>query len=113
MHEMAICESIRDILEEQAATQRFTRVERVKLAIGALSGVEAEAIRFGFDVAMAGSVADGARLEIEDVPGTAWCLPCAVSVTIAARYDACPKCGSHQLQVTGGSDMTIREVEVV
>jgi hydrogenase nickel incorporation protein HypA/HybF len=113
MHEMALCESIRQILEEQARTARFDRVERVRLAIGALSGVEVEALRFGFDVVMRGSVAQDAKLEIEDVPGVAWCMPCAQSVEICARYDACPHCGSYQLQVTGGADMTIREVEVI
>ncbi|WCT78544.1 hydrogenase maturation nickel metallochaperone HypA [Novosphingobium humi] len=113
MHEMAICESIRQILEEQARSAGFTRVERVRLAIGALSGVEPEALRFGFDVVMRGGVAEGARLEIEDVAARAWCMPCGANVAIAARYDACPQCGSYQLQVTGGEDMTIRELEVL
>ena len=113
MHEMAICESIRQILEEQAASEGFARATRVKLAIGALSGVEIAALRFGFDVAMRGSVAQDALLEIEEVPGSAWCMPCATTISVAARYDPCPHCGSYQLQVTGGQDMTIREVEVV
>lgn len=113
MHEMAICESIREIMQDQARAGGFSRVERVRLAIGALSGVEVEALRFGFDVAMRGSVAEGARLEIEEVAGTAWCMPCGAGVSIAARYDPCPQCGSYQLQVTGGQDMTIRELEVV
>ncbi|EGD60631.1 HypA protein [Novosphingobium nitrogenifigens DSM 19370] len=113
MHEMAICESIRQIMEDQAREAGFARVERVRLAIGALSGVEIAALQFGFDVVMRGSVAQDAKLEIEEVPGSAWCMPCARTVEIAARYDACPHCGSYQLQVTGGEDMTIRELEVV
>ena len=112
MHEMAICESIRGIIEEQAVAQGFARVSRVCLEIGALSGVEIEALRFGFDVAMRGSPAETARLEIIEVPGTAWCMPCGVSVAVAQRYDPCPHCGSHQLQVSGGEDMKIRELEV-
>ena len=113
MHEMSICESIREIFEEQARTQGFARIERVKLAIGALSGVEPEAIRFGFDVVMRGSLAEGAALEIDEIAARAWCLPCAAEVAIEQRYDACPVCGSYQLQVTGGEEMTIREMEVV
>ncbi|TWB23759.1 hydrogenase-3 nickel incorporation protein HypA [Nitrospirillum amazonense] len=112
MHEMAICENIRVLIEEQARTQHFSRVERVCLEIGALSGVEVEALRFGFDVVMRGSVAADARLEIVETAGTAWCLPCAVAVTIGRRYDPCPRCGSHQIQVTGGEEMKIRELEV-
>ncbi|MFA6220138.1 MAG: hydrogenase maturation nickel metallochaperone HypA [Erythrobacter sp.] len=112
MHEMAICESIRSIIEDQAHEQSFARVERVCLEIGALSGVEVEALRFGFDVAMKGSAAESAVLEIVAVPGRAWCLPCAAEIAIVQRYDPCPACGSHQLQVTGGEDMKIREMEV-
>lgn len=112
MHEMAICESIRDTLEEQSRAHRFERVERVCLEIGPLAGVEIEALRFGFDVVMKGSVADGARLEIVESPAQAWCMHCAETVPIRQRFDACAKCGSHQLQVTAGDELRIKELEV-
>ncbi len=112
MHEMAICESIREAIEEQALKSAFTSVKRVTLEIGPLSGVEVEALRFGFDVAMRGSVAEEARLEIFEPTAAAWCLPCAQTVPIAARYDPCPRCGSHQLQVTAGEELRIMEMEV-
>ena len=112
MHEMSLCESIREIIEDEAGRQAFRKVERVCLEVGKLSGVEVEALRFGFDVVMRGSPADGARLDIVETAGTAWCLPCGKPVTISARYDPCPECGSHQLQVTGGEEMRIRELEV-
>ncbi|EHK54670.1 hydrogenase maturation nickel metallochaperone HypA [Allomesorhizobium alhagi] len=112
MHEMTICESIRGILEDEAARQDFRKVDRVCLEIGRLSGVEVEALKFGFDVAMLGSLAQDARLEIVETEGRAWCMPCSRSVPIAARFDPCPDCGSHQLQVTGGEEMKIRELEV-
>lgn len=112
MHEMAICESIRGIIEEEAARQDFRKVGRVCLEIGRLSAVEVEALKFGFDVVMRGSLAGDARLEIVETEGRAWCMPCGQSVPIAARFDPCPDCGSHQLQVTGGEEMKIRELEV-
>ncbi len=112
MHEMSLCESIRQIIEEQAESQPFTRVARVALDVGAFSGVEVEALRFGFDVVMKGSVAEDAQLEIHYQKGQGWCLPCAREVEIAQRYDACPHCGSYQLQVTGGENLNIRELEV-
>lgn len=112
MHELSLCENIRAIIEEQARSQQFSRVERVALEVGAFSGVEVEALRFGFDVAMAGSVAENAVLDIVEQAGSAWCLPCAQTVAISQRYDACPHCGSHQLQVTGGEELKIRELEV-
>ncbi|MFZ2103721.1 MAG: hydrogenase maturation nickel metallochaperone HypA [Oricola sp.] len=112
MHEMSICESILNVLKEQARTQNFDTVKRVSLEIGPLAGVEIEALKFGFDVVMRDSIADGAALDIIETKGTAFCFGCGETVAIAARYEPCPTCGSHQLQVTGGEELRIKELEV-
>ena len=107
MHEMSLCESIMQIIEDEAQRQGFSRVTRVRLEIGRLSGVEIEAIRFGFDAVTHGSLADGAALEIIELPGRAWCLPCGCEVEVRQRFDACPLCGSYQLQVVDGDAVTV------
>ncbi len=112
MHELSLCEGVLQILEESARRQGFARVKCVRLEIGGLSGVEPEAMRFGFDAVTRGSLAEGAALEIIQVPGQAWCLPCARTVAVQQRFDACPDCGSYQLQVTGGEEMKVKELEV-
>lgn len=112
MHEMSICDSILGLLQEQAQAQNFSKVERICLEIGPLSGVEVEALKFGFDVVMRGTLAEGARLDIIEPEGTAWCMPCGQTVKIEQRFDACPECGSHQLQVTGGGELRVKELEV-
>ena len=76
MHEMSLCENLRTIIEEQAARENFARVRRVKLEVGPLSCVEPDALRFGFDVVMRGSVAEGAELEIATGEAMALCLGC-------------------------------------
>lgn len=112
MHEMALCEGVLQVLESNAQTQQFQRVKTVWLEIGALSGVEVEAMRFCFDAVKNGTLANQAKLEIIEVPGAAWCMQCAKAVSVAQRFDACPDCGSYQLQVTDGDEMKIKELEV-
>lgn len=112
MHELSLCEGILQILEDNAKTQGFGKVKQVWLEIGALAGVEQSALRFNFDIVTNGSVAHLATLNIIDVPGQAWCMPCAEVVHINQKFDACPKCKSHQLQITGGEEMKIKELEV-
>ncbi len=112
MHEMSLNEGVLQVLQDHAKSQGFARVKTVWLEIGELSGVEIEAMRFGFDVVMKGSLADGAKLEIIRVPGQAWCMPCEKSVQVTQLFEACPDCGSYQLQVTGGDQMQIKELEV-
>jgi len=113
MHEMSLCESILDILKEQAARDRFTRVKRVSVDIGPLSCVEPEALQFGFDVVMKGSLAEGAALIISRRPAEALCLSCFKTVPVRQRFDCCPECGSEALQVVSGEELKIRELEVV
>lgn len=112
MHEMALCQSIIEMCREQARTQGFTRVKTICLAIGALSHVEPQALEFGFGAASRGTLADGAALEIERPPGQAFCMVCEATVPLAQRFDPCPRCGGHQLIVTGGDEMRVRELEV-
>lgn len=112
MHEMSLCEGILRVIEEEAEAQSYHRVKTVWLEVGALAGVEIEALRFGFDVVMKDSIAKGARLAIIEVPGQAWCMSCMKTVAIAQRFDPCPECGGFQLQVTGGEEMRIKELEV-
>jgi len=112
MHEMSLCESILQVLEQQAEAQKYRKVKTVWLEIGALAGVEIDALRFSFDVVTQGSLADQARLEIIEMPGQAWCMPCGRNVAVQQLYDLCPYCGSHQLQVNSGDQMRIKELEV-
>ncbi|MEJ2058981.1 MAG: hydrogenase maturation nickel metallochaperone HypA [Gammaproteobacteria bacterium] len=112
MHEMSLCESVLQIIEQQAQTNGFQRVKTVRLEIGALAGVELEAMRFGFDAVTRKSIAQGATLDIIELPGRAWCLTCGQSVEISQRYDPCPACGSYTLQVTGGDELRVKDLEV-
>jgi hydrogenase nickel incorporation protein HypA/HybF len=112
MHEMSLAESVVQIIEDYARREGFARVKTVWLEIGSLSGVETEAMRFCFDAASRSSPAEGARLEIVELPGTAWCMKCSESVALGSRQEPCPRCGSYQLQVTGGTEMRVKELEV-
>lgn len=113
MHEMSLAEGVRQIIEDAARAQNFSKVTVVWLEIGQLSGVEAEAMAFCFDVVVRGSLAEGARLEIVNTPGQGWCMECADSVPLQEVYGECPRCGGHQVQVTGGTEMRVKELEVV
>lgn len=112
MHEMSLTEGVLQILQENAKNKGFARVKTVWLEIGEMAGIEVEAIRFCFDVVMKDTLADQAKLEIIHVPGQAWCTRCEKPVTVQHRFDPCPDCGSFQLQVTGGDQMQVKELEV-
>lgn len=112
MHEMSIAESVLQIIEESARAEGCARVKTVWLEIGQLACVEKEALRFCFDAVTQDSIAQDARLEIIETAGQGRCLECACNVAVTARYEPCPNCGSLQIQVTGGEEMRVKELEV-
>jgi len=112
MHEMSICESVIQIIEEEARKQAFTKVKQVWLEIGLFSGIEVDALRFSFDVVTRNTVAENAGLNIDELPGQGYCMGCGKTITVRQRFDPCPECGGFQIQVTGGNEMRIKELEV-
>ena len=113
MHEMSLAEGIRDIVLDQARAHGFSRVTRLRLEIGRFAGVEKPALEFAFDVVMRGSPAEGAALEMLDLPGQALCFDCGQTVGIEDRLDPCPLCAGTRLLPQGGDEMRIRDMEVV
>ena len=112
MHEMALAEGVREIVEETARRHGAARVRSVRLEIGRLAPVDAAALRLAFEFVKRGSVADSARLDVVEDEGSAWCMRCCESVAIAARGEPCPKCAHYQLQITGGEGMRVLDVEI-
>ncbi|NVO25510.1 hydrogenase maturation nickel metallochaperone HypA [Donghicola mangrovi] len=113
MHEMSLCEGIRNVIEDQARIHAIKGVKAVRVEIGRFAGVEKPALEFAFEVVMRGSVAEGARLEMIDLPGRAMCYDCVKEVEIDDRLAPCPDCGGGRLMPVGGDEMRIKDLEVI
>jgi hydrogenase nickel incorporation protein HypA/HybF len=112
MHEMALAGGVLQVIEQAAREQRFARVRTVWLEVGRLAAVEPEAMRFCFDAVVRGSVAEGARLELQVAAAEGWCLRCERAFAPEARFDPCPHCGGYEVRVEGGEQMRVTELEV-
>lgn len=112
MHELSLAGGILRLVEDAAAREGFARVSQLRLEAGALAGVEVSALRFALDTLTPGTVLAGAQIDIDQPPGTAWCLRCSTSVPILSRLDPCPQCGGHQLQATGGTELRVVDLLV-
>ncbi len=112
MHEMSLTESIVEIAVEAADRGGASRVRRVFVDVGVLSHVEPDALLFCFAAVSAGTIADGAALDINRIPGAGWCLDCGKTVPLAERFGPCPVCGRYHVQMTAGDEMRVREIEV-
>ncbi len=112
MHEMSLCEGIRRVVDKASASPDINRVMRVRLEVGRFAGVEKPALQFAWDIVMRGSKAEGATLEMIDLPGRATCFDCSRDVEIEDRLDPCPNCGGGKLLPVGGDELQIKDMEV-
>jgi hydrogenase nickel incorporation protein HypA/HybF len=96
-----------------AVTERLPNrtVETITVEVGRLSGVDAESMRFCFDVCVDGTPLGGACLEIIDVPGRAHCGDCNGDVELPDLIPLC-ECGSTDLTITAGQELRIKHVTV-
>ena len=113
MHELSLAESAIQIIEDAARAQQFTCVRVIWLEVGSLAGVEPEALRFCFDAVARDTVAQGARLEIVDVPGAGTCSDCGSVHPVGNFLDPCPACAGYAVRVTGGTGMRVKELDVI
>lgn len=113
MHELSLLENVRDILENHALEQNFSSVTKVTLEIGKLSCVEPDALRFGFDVVMNGSLAENAELIITELNGLGLCQHCQQHTPMETLYGPCVHCGSPFVKVIQGAEMKIKDLIVV
>ncbi len=112
VHEMSLCEAVVDIAVEEARKNGAIRIKSVVLEVGALGHVDPDALAFCFTAVSHGTLAENARLVIERVAGSGWCLDCAKTVPMSERFGACPVCGRRHVQMTQGDELRLRELEV-
>ena len=107
MHELAIAESIVSTVLERTGG----RVRVVRLRVGRLSGVVPDALMFCFELAVAGTVIEGAVLEIEEQAGRAHCRDCETDFSLQDAFLLCD-CGSADIELLAGRELQVTSVEV-
>ena len=113
MHELSIAQEILDIIEAERKRHGFEKVEKVRLRVGALSGVDPNALEFSFEVIREGTCAEKAELEITMEPMKLVCRQCQFTTNDNHGPSACRQCGSLDVEIdaTAGVDIVSLEVE--
>ena len=111
MHEMSIAQSLFEIINEEVRRAELDRITVVRLQIGEMSTVVPDALEFCFEVLARGTVVEGAALECTIVPVTGSCRTCGESFTIRDMFFKCTECDSVDIEMTGGDELRIYELE--
>jgi hydrogenase nickel incorporation protein HypA/HybF len=112
MHELALSQSIINLVVECARKERVHAVSRVTVEVGAAAGVEPDALRFCFDIVAADTLARGAELAIEMIALQARCRNCACEFEPARLVSSCPRCASYAPLLLRGREFRVKSFEV-
>lgn len=112
MHELAICQSLMDQVESIAAERNAHSVTSIVIAMGPLSGVEAELLKNAYPIASAGTVAENAELVIEYLPIRVKCSQCGSESDALPNKLICKQCGDWRTTLLSGDEMMLMSVEL-
>ncbi|HEX9897450.1 MAG TPA: hydrogenase maturation nickel metallochaperone HypA [Dehalococcoidales bacterium] len=112
MHELAITQSMFDIVLKQAEQVKAKKVTKINLVIGEMTGVVSDCIQFYMDFLSKGTVAEGVVVSVNSVPPTAKCLSCGKTFKVKELEWKCPHCDGINLEVTGGKELFVESIEV-
>ena len=111
MHELSLCESIIDLVEDRARLECITRVSRVVVEIGVAASVDPQALLFCFPIAASDTVAAGAELVITSIDLRARCETCQTEFAPETQLVACPNCGGFACTLSAGREMRVVSFE--
>ncbi|MEP0814263.1 MAG: hydrogenase maturation nickel metallochaperone HypA [bacterium] len=111
MHEFSLMENIVSHVKSAAAENGIAKVARFTVVVGAVSGVNIEALRFAFDMHQKAGDLLEALMVIEQKPAPAVCRECGAPFETRDYWPVCPKCGSLNVRVDGGNEFYLSEVE--
>jgi len=113
MHEITLCQYALETMERFARQNNARRITAVWIEVGAFSCVEAEALRFCFDVACRETLAQGCVLHLETPAAESWCHDCQQEITLLSPgVLLCPQCGGRNLRVVADDGMKIKRIEI-
>jgi len=108
VHELGLCSSIVDAIERRAGERP---VAQVRVRVGRLHHVHADAFEFSFAVAAQGTVAEGAEAELVLLPVSAYCSSCRATWEGDEMPLACPACGAVDIALVGGDELVLESIE--
>jgi len=114
MHELGIAESALQVALDRARNEGAARVRRMVIRVGALSGVDPEALQFAFTAILPGTAAEGATVQIDPVAAVAYCPGCQQDFTTDTdHFFECPKCGRLCAIIKQGRELDLVRLELL
>jgi hydrogenase nickel incorporation protein HypA/HybF len=112
MHELSIASAILERAQKASEENGSARVLKIGLRIGEISGVEPDALTFGFEALARESPLAGVALEIELCKRRQRCSSCAIEFEPEGFLTACPACKADDSECVAGKELDVTFIEL-
>lgn len=115
MHELPTTKDLHRIVMRHAESAGAVKVLSVNLEVGALTDLQDEWVQRYFDHLSRGTIAEGAQVRIDRVPGVFRCDDCGGSFEADSVLGdlSCPDCGGSELTVVSGRAYRVKNIEIL
>jgi hydrogenase nickel incorporation protein HypA/HybF len=111
MHELAITQSLLEIVNQEVAKHAISKVTTVKVKVGKRRAVEPTSLTFCFETLTKDTLMEGAELVIDVVPVRGKCSECGALFEVDGLLFTCPNCSGRNIKITGGRELYIEEIQ--
>jgi hydrogenase nickel incorporation protein HypA/HybF len=112
LHEYSLVQALLERVHREVAAHHGTKVRRLWLRVGELSGVEVDLLRTAYELCREKTLCEDADLEIRREDAHWTCPDCGVDVRRGERL-VCARCGAPARLISGDEIMLDRiEMEV-
>jgi len=111
MHEVSIIQNVIKIVTQKALESKLTRINKVSLRIGELSGVMPESLNFAFESCIQGTMLEESKLGIENVSALGRCEECNLEFPIGHFHKLCPICNKFCTSIVRGYELYVDTIE--
>jgi len=112
MHEYSIVQSLIESCEEHASSNDASKVTKVVVKIGVMSGVEPHLLKEAFDIFKEDSICDGCEFVMNIQKVKIECRECHITSELDKNECLCPKCKSTDIKIIDGEDMFLMQLEL-
>jgi len=112
MHEYSIVQSLINSCESYVEQNQATKVTKVVVKIGVMSGVEPHLLQVAFDTFKEATVCEGCEFVVNIQKVKIQCKSCGKESELSKNEYLCPTCHSGDIAIIDGEEMMLMQLEL-
>jgi len=112
MHEFGIAQNIFNAVFREVKKRNISKVISIELEVGRLTAIVPSALEFCFETISQGTLLEGAKLNIVDIPLKMKCNRCGNVYEVEDYSYKCPMCEGEDYEMVSGDELLIKRLEV-